>query len=268
MPTVHANGITMNYEVQGAGEPLVLIPYTAADQACYAFQVADYASHFTCYSVDLRGAGLTDKPEGDYTTELYADDISAFMQAVGIESAHISGVSLGAAIGMWLAGKHPEQVKSLSLHSAWPATDEYLRASVNSWRIMAEGLLNIPEVVISGIFLCCFTPEMYASRPDYVQSLSDFVRSRPVQPVDAFMRQTEAVLAHDATGVLGSITAPTQITFGRHDFVTSTRFAAPLQEGIANSELVIFEDCAHAAIYENTEAFNARTLEFLKRHSG
>jgi pimeloyl-ACP methyl ester carboxylesterase len=190
------------------------------------------------------------------------------MQAVGIASAHISGVSLGAAIGMWLAGKHPEQVKSLSLHSPWHASDEYLRASVNSWRIMAQGLGHIPDVVIDGIFLCCFTPEMYASRPDYVQALSDFVRSRPVQPVDAFMRQTDAVLAHDATGVLGSITAPTQITFGRHDFVCSTRFAAPLQEGIANSELVIFEDCAHAALYENTEAFNARTLDFLQRHSG
>lgn len=42
MPTVHANGIDVYYEQQGSGEPLVLIPYLAADQACYAFQVADY----------------------------------------------------------------------------------------------------------------------------------------------------------------------------------------------------------------------------------
>src|SRR5580658_2094352 len=113
----------MYYEVQGAGEPLVLIPYTAADQACYAFQVADYANHFTCYSVDLRGAGLTDKPEGTYTTELFADDIAAFMAAVGLEQAHVSGLSLGAATGMWLAAKYPARVKSLSLHSAWDRTD-------------------------------------------------------------------------------------------------------------------------------------------------
>ncbi len=55
MPTVHANGIDIYYEVQGEGEPLVLIPYLAADQACYAFQVAEYAKHFTCFTVDLRG---------------------------------------------------------------------------------------------------------------------------------------------------------------------------------------------------------------------
>jgi hypothetical protein len=105
MATIEANGITMNYEVQGAGEPLLLIPYLAADQACYAFQVAEYAKHFRCISVDLRGAGLTDKPEGDYTTELFADDVAAFMDAIGVERAHVSGLSLGAATGMWLAAK-------------------------------------------------------------------------------------------------------------------------------------------------------------------
>jgi pimeloyl-ACP methyl ester carboxylesterase len=92
MPTVQANGIEIYYEVQGEGEPMVLIPYLAADQACYAFQVADYAKQFTCYSVDLRGAGLSGKPEGTYTTELFADDVAAFMQAAGIGQAHIFGL--------------------------------------------------------------------------------------------------------------------------------------------------------------------------------
>ena len=62
MPKVQANGITINYEQQGSGEPLLLIPFLAADNACYAFQVADYAKRFTCISVDPRGAGETDKP--------------------------------------------------------------------------------------------------------------------------------------------------------------------------------------------------------------
>src|SRR5258708_3650106 len=155
MPTVHANGIDVYYEVQGAGEPLVLIPYLAADQACYAFQVADYAKQYTCFTVDLRGAAL-----------------------------------------------------------------------------------------------------------------ADFVRSRPMPQVAEFMRQSEAVLTHDATAVLGGISAPTLITFGRHDAVTSTRFAEPLTGAIAGSELSVFEDCSHAPIYENVEDFNQRTLAFLNRHSG
>jgi len=268
MPKVRANEITINYDQQGTGEPLILIPYLAADYACYAFQVAEYAKHFTCISVDLRGAGESDKPEGTYSTELFADDVAALMQALGIQQAHVAGLSLGAATGMWLAAKHPDKVKSLSLHSAWTKTDPFLKAAVESWQVMAQGLGSVPEMVIRGIFLWCFTPELYAARPEYIDALAAFVRGRPVQPLDAFMRQSKAVLAHDAQAQLGKIKAPTQITFGQHDMVTSTRFADPLKQNIQQAELVIFEGCAHAPIYEKVDEFNQTTLAFLQRHTG
>lgn len=266
MPRVKVHDITMNYEQQGSGEPLILIPYLAADNACYAFQLADYAKHFTCICVDPRGAGETDKPAGAYSTELFADDISAFMQAIGVERAHISGLSLGAAIGMWLAVKEPQKVKSLSIHSGWSKTDAFLQAVVESWRILLNATGGVTELIIAGIFPWCFTPELYVTKPDYIQSLAAFVRTRPAQPPEAFISQTEAVLAHDIESHLGQIKVPTQITFGRHDQVTSTRFAHAMTENIANSELIIFEDCSHAPIYENVEEFNRKTLDFLQRH--
>jgi 3-oxoadipate enol-lactonase len=266
MPTVQANGIDIYYESQGQGDPIVLIPYLAADQACYAFQVADYAKHFTCYSVDLRGAGLSSKPDGAYTTALLADDVAGFMQAVGIESAHIFGLSLGASVGMWLAATYPARVRSLSLHSAWDRTDPFLRVIVEGWRIMAQGLGSVTEMVIKGIFPFCFTPEEYAARPEYIESLAEFVRGRPMPDVDAFLRQSEAVLTHDAHEVLGSIRARTLLTYGQSDIVCSTRFADPILEAIGDCELIVFEDCAHAPIYENVEEFNSRTLAFLQGH--
>src|SRR5271165_3633555 len=113
MPKVKVNDITMNYEQQGAGEPLILIPYLGVENACYAFQVADYARHFTCISIDPRGAGESDKPGGTYTVQVFADDIAAFMGATGIACAHVSGLSLGAAIGMRLATRYPQKVKTL-----------------------------------------------------------------------------------------------------------------------------------------------------------
>jgi pimeloyl-ACP methyl ester carboxylesterase len=267
MPTVRANNVNLYYETTGQGEPLVLIPYLAADQACYAFQVAEYAKHFTCISVDLRGAGQSDKPSGPYSTELFADDVAAFMQAIGVDKAHVSGLSLGAAVGMWLAAKHPEKVKSLSLHSSWPKTDLYLKTIVETWRVMAKGLDSVPEMVIQGIFPWCFTPGLYNDKPDTIKGLADFVRSRPVQPVDAFMSESDAVINHDCLSGLSRIKAPTQITFGRFDMVTSTRFADTLRGGIKGSEVHIFEDCSHAPIYENVPAFNQKTLDFLRKHS-
>ncbi|HUC16614.1 MAG TPA: alpha/beta hydrolase [Acetobacteraceae bacterium] len=266
MPKIKVDDITMNYEQQGSGEPLVLIPYLAADNACYAFQVADYAKHFTCISVDPRGAGETDKPPGPYTTQVFADDIAAFMQAIGVDRAHISGLSLGAATGLWLAARHPEKVRSLSLHSSWAKTDPFLKTVVQGWQIMAKGLGSVTEMIIQGIFPWCFTPELYAAKPDYIETLAAFVRGRPAQPLDAFLRQSDAVIAHDAVSALAAIGAPTQITFGRHDMATSTRFAQAMKSGIARSEMVVFESCAHAPIYESVAEFNEKTLDFLKRN--
>jgi len=268
VPKVKVNDITMNYESQGSGEPLILIPYLAADNACYAFQVADYSKHFTCISLDPRGAGETDKPDGVYSTELLADDVAAFMGTIGVEKAHVSGLSLGGAIGQWLASKHPERVKTLSLHSCWPKSDSFMKAVVGNWQIIARGLGSVPEMIIQGIFPFCFTPELYSAKPEYLEQLASFVRSRPKQPVDAFLRQSDAVIAHDALGQLGKIKAPTQITFGSHDIVTSTRFVEPFRSGIKTSELAIFEMCAHAPIYENVSEFNEKTLAFLKHHIG
>lgn len=268
MPKVKANNITMNYDQQGTGEPLILIPYLAADYACYAFQVAEYAKHFTCISLDLRGTGESDKPEGSYSTEDLADDVAAFMQAVGIKKAHVTGLSLGGAIGMWLAAKYPDKVQSLSVHSGWPKTDPFIKAVVESWQVAAKALGSVPEMVITALFPWCFTPELYATKPDYIQSLAGFVRTRPAQPLEAFLQQSNAVIAHDVSARLVRITAPTQITFGRADMATSTRFAAQLTGNIRNSELLVFEGCAHAPIYEKVEEFNQKTLQFLQRHTG
>ncbi|MCU1299812.1 MAG: hypothetical protein JWQ87_96 [Candidatus Sulfotelmatobacter sp.] len=229
--------------------------------------MAEYARHFTCISLDLRGTGETDKPDGVYSTELFADDVAAFMQAVGIQKAHISGLSLGAATGMWLAAKHPDKVLSLSLHSGWPKTDPFLKTVIEGFQIVAKALNNVPKMVISAIFPWCLTPELYAARPDYIQSLADFVLSRPVQPLSPFIQQSNAAMAHDVEAQLGRITAPTQITFGRHDLATSTRFADRMKGSIRGSELLIFEGCAHAPIYEKVEEFNQNTLQFLRRHT-
>jgi len=265
MPKVEAKGLTINYDQQGAGEPLVLIPYLAADHACYAYQVADYAKHFTCYTLDPRGAGETDKPAGPYSIELFADDVAVFMEALRLPRAHVWGLSLGAAIGMWLAVKYPAKVTTLSLHSAWTRTDRFLADVVKSWQLMARGSGSVADVITQGIFPWCFTTDLYVTQPDVIQGLADFVRSRPAQPVEAFLNQSDAVLAHDVESELGRIAAPTQITFGREDHLTSTRFADRLKAGIRGAEVVVFDGAAHAPIYEQTQEFNRRTLEFMSR---
>ena len=189
------------------------------------------------------------------------------MRALAIPKAHVGGLSLGAAIGMWLAAKYPDTVRSLSLHSGWPKTDPFLKVVVESLQVMAQALESVPEMVVRALFPWCFTPELYAAKPDYIESLAAFVRSRPAQPLASFVQQSNAVIAHDVEAQIGRITAPTLITFGQCDLLTSTRFADRMKSSIRNSELLVFEGCAHAPLYQNVEEFNSRTLQFLKRHA-
>jgi pimeloyl-ACP methyl ester carboxylesterase len=265
MSQVRVDGLTINYEVQGDGDPLLLIPYLSADHACYAFQLPAYTEHFSCIAIDLPGSGESDKPAGPYSTEGYADQVAAFLNAIGVERAHVAGVSLGAAVGMHLAVRHPGRVRSLSLHSAWDTSDPYLKTVVELWRTLASALPTVADMVIQGIFPLVFTPEMYVSRPEVVDTLVDFVRSRPAQPLDAFLAQTDAVIAHDAGPVLGEIRVPTLITVGALDLICSPRVAERLRSKIGGSELVVFERLSHAGLHEDPETFNRATLDFLLR---
>jgi 3-oxoadipate enol-lactonase len=155
----------------------------------------------------------------------------------------------------------------LSLHSGWPKTDPFLKTVIEGFQVAAKALESVPQMTIRAIFPWCFTPELYADKPEYIQALADFVLSRPAQPLDAFVQQSNAVMGHDAEAQLGRITAPTQITFGRYDMATSTRFADRMMGSIRDSELLIFEGCAHAPIYEKVEEFNEKTLAFMQRQA-
>ena len=266
MPQVQVDGLSINYEVQGEGDPLLLIPYLSADHACYAFQLPAYIEHFSCIAIDLPGTGESDKPPGPYSTEGYADQVAAFLGAIGIERAHVAGVSLGAAVATHLAARSPDRVRSLSLHSCWDVSDAYLKTVLELWHTLAPALPTVADVVIQAIFPWCFTPEMYVDRPEFVDTLADFVRGRPAQPLDAFLAQTEAAMAHDASAVLGKIGVPTLITVGARDLVCSPRFAERINHRIDRSELVVFEHLSHGALHEDPETFNRATLDFLARN--
>ena len=137
---------------------------------------------------------------------------------------------------------------------------------VEGWQVLAKAL-GVPDMIIHGHL----SVVLYAGalrRQAGVHRVAGGVRPEPAGAAGGgFIRQSNAVIAHDVESQLGRIKAPTQITFGRDDLLTSTRFADRLKSGIRDSEVTIFEGCAHAAIYENVEEFNQRTLAFLQRQA-
>lgn len=265
MPQAQINGTTIHYDRQGDGEPLILIPFLTADHACFTFQVPAYAAHFTCYAVDLRGSGATARGESECTMRQFVEDVAAFVDSIGAEQVHLTGYSLGGAVAMSFAAAYPDRVRSLSLHSTWPRSDSYLRTVVASWQIVAEAQRDVCETAIAAIFPWCFTPERYANQPEFIQAIVEFARSRPKQRLTDFLEHSTAVIRHDALDTLTKVRAPTQITFGSADVITSTRFVEPFRDAIPHAEVEIFEDCSHAPFLEDVDSFNSRTLAFLTR---
>ena len=111
MPTAHIGNIIIHYQIQGQGEPLLLIMgYRGSGFMWGEDLIALLACHFQVIFFDNRGTGLSDKPETLYTIPMMADDAAGLLRHLGIQRAHVFGVSMGGMIAQELALRHPQMV--------------------------------------------------------------------------------------------------------------------------------------------------------------
>src|SRR5574341_2228297 len=115
MARTHVNGIDMYYEVHGSGEPLVLIMGLGANTTAWYRQIPVFSREYQVIVFDNRGAGRSDKPNEPYSMGQMADDAHGLMDALGVESAHVFGMSLGGMIAQELVLRYPERVRNLVL---------------------------------------------------------------------------------------------------------------------------------------------------------
>ena len=118
MPFVNAaDGTRIHFEVTGRrkGTPVVLIQGLGATKSGWNLQRVAMATRYNTIALDNRGAGRSDAPTRPFTLEQMADDVIAVMDAVGVDSAHIVGASMGGVITQIVGVKYPERVRSLTL---------------------------------------------------------------------------------------------------------------------------------------------------------
>jgi pimeloyl-ACP methyl ester carboxylesterase len=110
------DGVRIYYEFEGTGEPLLLIAGQANDHHLWDLVRSDFARRYQIIVYDLRGTGLSDKPEQPpYTTRGFANDAIAILDAIGLKRAHAYGVSMGGAIAQWLGIDHGDRLGALVL---------------------------------------------------------------------------------------------------------------------------------------------------------
>ena len=169
MPFVNlATGIKMYYEIEGSGDPLLLIMGTAADHTTWAAQVQAYKSDYTVITYDARGTGQSSHPDGtqDYSMRILAEAAAALLDHLGITIAHVSGLSLGSATAQELTINCPEKVASLQLHGTWGRSDEWFIRMIDTNEYPV--LNNDFEMYIRTALLWVSSPEFINNQRDQV----------------------------------------------------------------------------------------------------
>ena len=266
MPSVRVDDIDVHYAEAGMGEPLLLIMGFGGDHTAWAFQTGAFARRYRVVAFDNRGAGQTSAPDQPYTTAMMAADARGLMDALGIDRAHVIGVSMGGMIAQELALAHPQRVRSLHLGCTFARADAYMLALNAAWRDMRIGLGR--DQTLRTLALWLFAPTTYAERPDLVEMLLQNALANPYpQSVAGFLRQGEAIATHDAIDRLEAIRCPTLVSVAEDDILTPPRFSRDIAKRIPGAELRVVPGAGHCYFLERPDTFNEISLDFIERSS-
>ena len=265
MPKVRVNDIEMNYELHGEGEPLVLIMGLTGNLEGWRPLVPAFAREYRVLIFDNRGAGLTDKPTGPYSMPMMADDTAGLMDALGIESAHIYGVSMGGMIAQELVLRHPQKVKALVLGCTTPGGPNSVPTPQKTVDALASAANMSVDDELEIVMRLLYTEEFIVKYRDLLREMTlnsfDLQTYRP-----AVLAQSAAIASHNTYDRLPQIRAPTRVIAGGEDELVPSANSPILAERIPGAELVMYPKARHGYLYEVAAEAMAAVLDFLRRH--
>jgi 3-oxoadipate enol-lactonase len=262
MPLIASGNAQISYEVSGDGDPLVLIMGFNADARMWMMQLPAFASRFRCITVDNRGAGLSPLPADPFSMQDMAADVVGVLDHLGIERAHVVGISMGGAIAQHVALQAPERVRSLVLAATWCAPNPYTDRIAKLGTAIFEALGQ--DAIAQAFMLWLFTPNALINAPQ----LAEFAEKTMLEyfpPHATYLAQLAALLQHDTRDRIGSIAAPTLVMVGRRDILVPPELSQQIAALMPHAELKLLET-GHAFNVEEADAFNATILDFLSKH--
>lgn len=255
------NGIDLYCEVEGSGPPLVLIEGLGVGTWLWEEQVPAFREHFTTIVYDNRGSGRSDKPEGPYTVSEMTDDLVGVLDQLGIDRAHVLGVSLGGFIAQSLAIQAPDRIDRLVLVSATEGGDDHVPMDEETLTKMMSLDRRTREGVRERLRLA-FTDAFLEGEPAKVDHLIDLRLADP-QPDHAYQAQAAAGASCDLSDEVSMIEAPCLVTAATEDVLVPVENARRLADKIPNSRLELYEGYGHQFFVEIPDRFNDDVITFL-----
>ena len=271
MPKAYVNGVYIDYNVEGDGEPLFLIMGLTGGRKHWFFQMRSFRKHFRVVTLDNRGAGNADKPGEFYNIRTMADDTIGLMDYLGIDKAHILGMSLGSLIAQEIAINHPDRVIKLVLVAAYAVGEEMREVSTGMRRALgleegyseeeAKNVLSNIDVIkfMTGITALSFNKRL--SRMLFVP-----LSKRHAKRIgyEGLMGQLQASANCETLAKLHTIGASTLVLVGAEDRIIPPHSSDVIASRIPNAKLVKVEGGSHAFYIEMPRRFNREVLDFLK----
>ena len=256
---------SLYYEVQGKGEPLVLIMGLGCSLRQWQWLVPLLTGQFRVISLDNRCVGRSDKPADEFTTADMAADVIAIMDHLDIARAHIVGASVGGMVAQQFALDYPERVLGLVLACTMPSFS-HLPPAGETISIMASSVdeetgFEQGAIAMSGLFL---SEQFQRESMEPTGKMIDLISSeREEQGSAAFLLQLAAAMDHDTVDRISEIHSPTLVLSGDQDPIAPVANAHFFAEAISGSQLLILQGVRHGWWLEQVDVAAKGIIEFL-----
>jgi pimeloyl-ACP methyl ester carboxylesterase len=255
--------IDIYYEMEGAGDPVVLIGGLTSTVETWGMQRPALAERYQVILPDNRGSGRTRvaNDDGERSMEVFADDVLALLDGLGLDRVHLIGASMGGIIVQAFALAHPERLRSLVLACTTFGGPDAVAADPD---VIAALLSATGENSDASLGVVAH-PETPAKRPE---AIDFYLAGKNAQPHSAeeVAARARAVAEFDAGQRVSEIRTPTLVLTGAQDILMPPRNSELLAERIPGAELVMIEEAGHIFFCEQPEATNRALLDFLARH--
>lgn len=263
MPKLQANGIELFYDIQGVGEPLLLIPGFACDSAHWDLLMPSLVSQYQVIRLDNRGIGQSSVPDSPYSIKQMADDAATLLEHIGVTKVHIAGHSMGGQIAQELVLAYPEKVYSLMLLATFASCDRRFCSII-------ETLGDLPRILDPEAYFYVVLPwvigEDFYATPGAVEEALKLQMEYPFPPTpQGLYHQSRAIMNSDTLDRLQEITCPTLVLASQQDILLPIKFSQQLVQGIPNAELVILERGGHDFLIDAPDTVSTAILNFLAK---
>jgi 3-oxoadipate enol-lactonase len=263
MPSVDAAGTELYYERAGDGEPLLLIQGMSATHATWGRPFLDELERgFDCIVFDNRGIGLSGLAEMPFSTADMAADTAGLLDALGLESAHVVGISMGGMIAQELALAHPERIRTLALGATYCGGPEgTLMAREDQQMLGAAMASGERDRVYRAMWEINLSPGFRAEDSRYAAFAEMATAFRAPLPV--IVQQMRACGDHDTSERLGQIALPTLVIHGDADRLLGPNNGREVAALIPEARLEMLEGVGHMFWWEQPQ----RSAELIREHA-